>query len=162
MIEKKNYKLEKRIFSLTFVLKKSCLFWYDSSMGYTELIIQTKKEALKNFFLRKRCFSKNIFEWHSYKWRLQKSDDRKQKLDFRKIFHRKSFHKKFLIGFGMNYQWGYTRMMMELKKKFENVIFQGSLFSKKMFCYCYQWEYRVTKLYEEKHSAEYIFFVIGK
>ena len=27
-----------------------------------------KNTSLEEFFLRKRCFSKSIFEWHSYKW----------------------------------------------------------------------------------------------
>ena len=82
--------------------------------GVHKIVATNKNRSLEKLFLRKMCFSINLFEWHCCTWRLRKTDDRREKLYFWELFHRESFHINFFDWFGLNYQWGYTRMMMEI------------------------------------------------
>ena len=82
--------------------------------GVHKIDATNKNRSLEKLFLRKVCFSINLFEWHCYIWGLRKTDDRREKLYFWELFHRESFHINFFDWFGMNYQCGYTRMMMEI------------------------------------------------
>ena len=78
-----------------------------------------KNRSLEKLFFRKMCFYIHLFEWHSYILGLRKTDDRREKFYFWELFHRKSFLIIFFDWFGINCQWGYTRMMMEIKKLFK-------------------------------------------
>ena len=78
-----------------------------------------RNRSLEKIFFRKMCFYINLFEWHSYKCGLRKTDDRREKFYFWELFHRKSFLIIFFDWFGINYQWGYTWVMMEIKNIFK-------------------------------------------
>ena len=91
--------------------------------GVHKIDARKRNSSLRKPFLRKMCFSINLSEWHSYKWVLRKTDDRREKLYFWELFHRKSFHIIFFDWFGVNYQWGYTRVMMEKKLYLKFIIF---------------------------------------
>ena len=88
--------------------------------GLHKIDATNKNRSLEKLFLRKVCFSINLFERHIYKWGLRKTDERREKLYFWELFHRESIHIIFFDWFGMNYQWGYTRMMMEIKTILKN------------------------------------------
>ena len=92
-----------------------------------------KNRSLEKLLLRKMCFSINLFERHIYKWDLRKTDDRREKIYFWELFHKKSFHRIFFDWYAMNYRWGYTRMMMEIKTMFKTYNFLRKCFFKK--CY---------------------------
>ena len=101
--------------------------------GVHKLDAINKKRNLEKLFLKKMCFSINLFERHNYKWDLRKTDDRREKFYFWELFHKTSFHRIFFDWFGMNYQWGCTRMMMEIKTMFKTYNFLRKCFLKK--CY---------------------------
>ena len=92
-----------------------------------------KNRSLEKPFSRKMFFSLNRFEWHSFKLGLPKIDDRREKMYFWELFHRKSIHRIFFDWYAMNYQWGYTRMMMEIKTMFKTYNFLRKCF----FIKCY-------------------------
>ena len=94
MIEKKNYISEKTFLPwYLFPSKKLIvLVWFNK--GGTQKCCYTQILNFRIIFLKKKFFSKDIFEWHSYKWGHGRPMIEGKTYVSEKFFHRKPFFRK--------------------------------------------------------------------
>ena len=96
MIEKKNYNLEKKLFSLMFILLKKTLFvlvWFING-GRQNWCHEQKLKFRIPFIFKKKFSSKSVFEWHSYKWVYGRQMIERRNFDLKIFFSQKMIFQK--------------------------------------------------------------------
>ena len=105
---------------ILFSSKKSWLFWYDSSMGYTEEILKTKVTVLKFCFFEKKRFSKQHFWNGKYISAGKEGWCWKSKITFQVIFFgiEQYFHEKRILI-------GWQKLLRGVYRKDDKTLFLG-------------------------------------